>query len=171
MPESGLSLELPDASATEALGAALASSLPPGPVLLTLAGELGAGKTTLARGLLRALGVTGPIRSPTYTLVEPYSTPAGEVLHLDLYRLSGPDELGELGYRDLAASAALVIVEWPERAAGAIGVADLELRLGLHGGGRRAALAAGSARGALWLDKLAATAAGRGGSMQERSQI
>lgn len=169
MPEPGLSLDLPGAASTEALGAALAATLPAGPVLLTLAGDLGAGKTTLTRGLLRALGVTGPIRSPTYTLVEPYATRAGEVLHLDLYRLAGPYELGELGYRDLAASAALVIVEWPERAAGALGAADLALRLDLAGAGRRAELSAGSPRGEGWLGNLAARQAAAGGLVKDRS--
>jgi tRNA threonylcarbamoyladenosine biosynthesis protein TsaE len=155
MRESRLSVDLRDASATEALGAALAATLPAGPVLLTLAGELGAGKTTLTRGLLRALGVTGAIRSPTYTLVEPYETRAGEVLHLDLYRLSGPDELADLGYRDLAAQAALVIVEWPERAAEELAAADLQVALELAGAGRRAVLSAGRGQGEDWLARLA----------------
>ena len=162
MRESGLSLALPAPSATEALGGALAATLaarpPAGPLLLALSGDLGAGKTTLTRGLLRALGVTGAIRSPTYTLVEPYETAAGEVLHLDLYRLAGPDELAELGYRDLAVQAALVIVEWPERAAGELH-ADLALTLEFDGPGRRATFRAGTARGEGWLARLAAETA------------
>jgi tRNA threonylcarbamoyladenosine biosynthesis protein TsaE len=164
MREPGLNLVLAAPAATEALGGALAATLaaspPSGPLLLTLSGELGAGKTTLTRGLLRALGVAGAIRSPTYTLVEPYETPAGEVLHLDLYRLAGADDLAQLGYRDLAAQAALVIVEWPERAAGELH-ADLALALELEGAGRRATVAAGTARGEAWLARLAAEAAGR----------
>lgn len=164
MREPALSLALPAPVATEALGAALAGALaanpPSGPLLLALSGELGAGKTTLTRGLLRALGVTGAIRSPTYTLVEPYETPAGEVLHLDLYRISGPDELADLGYRELAAQAALVIIEWPERAAGELH-ADLELGLELDGPGRRATCRAGTARGERWLARLSAEAAVR----------
>lgn len=164
MREPGLSFRLPAPAATEALGDALAATLaanpPSGPLLLALSGDLGAGKTTLTRGLLRALGVTGAIRSPTYTLVEPYETHVGEVLHLDLYRLAGPDELAELGYRDLAAQAVLVIVEWPERAAGELH-ADLALALELDGSGRRATCRAGTARGEAWLARLAAGAAGR----------
>lgn len=164
MREPGLSVVLPGPAATEALGGALAATLagnpPSGPLLLALSGELGAGKTTLTRGLLRALGVTGAIRSPTYTLVEPYETPAGEILHLDLYRLAGPDELAELGYRDLAAQAALVIVEWPERAAGELH-ADLTLALELDGPGRRATCTPGTTRGEGWLERLAAEVAAR----------
>jgi tRNA threonylcarbamoyladenosine biosynthesis protein TsaE len=164
MREPGLSLALPDPAATEALGAALAAALPPGRALLTLAGELGAGKTTLTRGLLRALGVSGTIRSPTYTLVEPYETCIGEVLHLDLYRLSGPDELTELGFRDLAAQAALAIVEWPERAAGELAAAGLDVTLTLEGGGRHAAIRARGELGAAWLARLApALGLGRAG--------
>jgi tRNA threonylcarbamoyladenosine biosynthesis protein TsaE len=164
MREPGLSLFLPLPAATEALGGALAATLaaspPSGPLLLALSGELGAGKTTLTRGLLRALGVTGAIRSPTYTLVEPYETIAGDVLHLDLYRLAGPAELAELGYRDLAAQAALVIVEWPEQAAGELHP-DLALKLELEGHGRRATCVARTARGAEWLARLTAEAAAR----------
>jgi tRNA threonylcarbamoyladenosine biosynthesis protein TsaE len=153
MREPALSVALADAAATEALGAALAATRPAEPALLALAGDLGAGKTTLARGLLRALGVTGPIRSPTYTLVEPYGTPAGEVLHLDLYRLSGPAELRGLGFGDLAAGAALVVVEWPERAREHLAV-DLEVLLELAGEGRRATLAPASGAGAAWAGRL-----------------
>ncbi len=152
MREPALSVGLADAAATEALGAALAATRPQEPAMLTLAGDLGAGKTTLTRGLLRALGVTGPIRSPTYTLAEPYDTPAGEVLHLDLYRLSGPAELHELGFRDLAAGAALVVVEWPERA-GAL-AADLSVGLELAGRGRQATVVGASGQGAAWLARL-----------------
>lgn len=134
-----MELILPDAAATERAGAAFARVLPASSsLLLTLSGELGSGKTTFARGLLRALGVEGPIRSPSYTLVEPYETAAGTVHHLDLYRLRrGSAELEALGYRDLRALPGLVMVEWPERADDALGQADLAVTLQHRPVGRR----------------------------------
>lgn len=134
-------MTLADAEATERAGAAFARALPDHTsLLLTLAGELGSGKTTFARGLLRALGVTGAIRSPSYTLVEPYETAAGPVHHLDLYRLrGGAGELDALGYRDLRALPGLVMVEWPERAGAALGKADVAIRLEHLDRGRRLA--------------------------------
>jgi len=109
-----LRLELADPAAQEAFGARLAAACPPR-VLVFLRGDLGAGKTTLVRGLLRALGETGPVRSPTYTLVEPYDTPAGRVYHLDLYRVADGEELEYLGLREMLEEQALILVEWPER--------------------------------------------------------
>jgi len=156
MPEPGLILEAADEAATAAVGAALAATAPPAGAVVTLAGELGAGKTTLARSLLRALGVTGTVRSPTYTLLEPYRVAGRELLHLDLYRLGGADELAALGYRELASADALILVEWPERAAGALGPVDLALRLEYWGEGRRLALHAATARGEDWLARFAA---------------
>lgn len=143
-------LSLADAAATTALGAALAASLPARAVL-HLKGELGAGKTTLARGLLRALGVEGPVRSPTYTLVERYPTAHGLVLHLDLYRIAEAGELEFLGLDDDAVDARLWLVEWPERGAGRLPAPDLVLQLSMDGDGRRAALEPQTAVGAAWL--------------------
>ena len=113
-----VSRELADEQQTEAAGAWLADRLAPftEPRLLGLSGPLGAGKTTLARGLLRALGVGGRIKSPTYALVEPYETTAGTVHHLDLYRLADPGELDFLGLSDFLDEPGLVLVEWPEKA-------------------------------------------------------
>ena len=113
-----LSRQLADAQHTEAVGGWLADRLAPfaEPLLLGLTGPLGAGKTTLARGLLRALGVGGRIKSPTYTLIEPYETMAGPVHHLDLYRLVEPGELEFLGLPDFLDEPGLVLVEWPEKA-------------------------------------------------------
>lgn len=162
MREPGLSVNLADAAATAAAGAALAATLPRERVLLGLSGELGAGKTTLTRGLLRGLGVTGPIRSPSYTLVEPYRVGARDVLHLDLYRLSGPDELAELGWRDLGGPDSIWIVEWPERGAGELGRPDLLIGLELSGPGRSLRLVAGSALGRAWLARAAGALAERG---------
>lgn len=143
---------LDDAGATEALGARLAQALPARAVAY-LHGDLGAGKSTLARALLRALGVTGTIRSPTYTLVEQYPLPAGGMaLHLDLYRIGDPGELEFLGLDP--AETRLWLVEWPERGQGGLPVADLDVWLAVEGEGRRCRLQARSATGEDWLDAL-----------------
>lgn len=150
-----IDFELPAVDATEDLGRALADSLPARAVLL-LDGDLGAGKTTLARALLQRLGVRGAVRSPTYTLVERYATPVGEAVHLDLYRIADPEELLYLGLDDLQDSARLWLVEWPERGRGALPKADLRLRLASRGEGRRATLEPLSAVGQAWVDGVAA---------------
>jgi tRNA threonylcarbamoyladenosine biosynthesis protein TsaE len=151
--ESRLSLILPDADATATLGRALATTRP-AQAVVHLQGELGAGKSTLARAMLRALGVHGAIRSPTYTLVERYPLAAGdEALHIDLYRIGDPGELEFLGLD--AAGIALWLVEWPERGAAALPAADLQVALTLAGPGRAAGLQAGSDAGQGWLERLA----------------
>ncbi len=111
-------IHLPDAAATEAFGAALASHVQPGDVI-TLAGDLGAGKTSIARGLLAALGLAGEAPSPSFAIVQPYDRPEVRmpVLHVDLYRIDDPGEMAELGL-DEALSDTLLLVEWPERAPG-----------------------------------------------------
>lgn len=106
-----------------AIGAAVDAT--DGTFIIALEGELGAGKTTLVGGVLRSYGVTGPVRSPTYTLIEPYQTPGRSIYHLDLYRLTDPGEVEPLGIRDLLTDAALLLIEWPSQAAGALPVADL----------------------------------------------
>ena len=150
-----MELILADEAATTAAGAALARGLPDlahQNLLLALAGELGSGKTTLARGLLRALGITGAIRSPTFTLVEPYETSRGPVHHLDLYRLeAGQPALDGIGFRDIRGQPGLVIVEWPERAGRALGVTDLQVNLAHEGLMRRISLVTGSPSGSAWL--------------------
>lgn len=132
---------------TEALGAALAPVLAGQGGVITLSGELGAGKTTLVRGLIHALGHQGAVRSPTYTLVEPYEFESGSVLHLDLYRLAGIDDLAPLGIREAAGSGALMLVEWPERAAGALPPPDLAIQLAHQETGRTVAAEAFSPLG------------------------
>ena len=143
---------LVDADATEALGAQLAQAVSPG--IIYLNGDLGAGKTTLARGLLRALGHSGKVRSPTYTLVEPYTLAACQVYHLDLYRLADAEELEWLGLRDMLADPALLLVEWPERGSGYLPAADLAINLEFSGDGRVASLVATSPAGQHWLEQL-----------------
>ena len=148
---------LPDAEATEGLGAALASTQP-SPAIVHLHGDLGAGKSTLARAWLRALGVTGAIRSPTYTLVEHYPLNSGaKALHLDLYRIAGAGELEFLALDD--AGADLWLVEWPERGEGALPRPDLRVDLAVEGVGRLARFVPGSPAGDAWLDRLSKTVA------------
>lgn len=150
-------LTLADAEATAALAAALAATAP-SPAVVHLQGDLGAGKSTLARAWLRALGVQGAIRSPTYTLVERYPLAGGgEALHLDLYRIGDGAELEFLGLDD--ADAALWLVEWPERGGDALPAPDLRVALAIEGVGRRARLIASSAAGEAWLARLASAQA------------
>lgn len=145
---------LASSDATEALGRALAASAPERAVVF-LEGDLGAGKTTLARAFLRELGVEGAVRSPTYTLIERYAVPRGEVAHLDLYRIADPDELEFLGLDDLAADAVLWLIEWPERGGSALPRADLHVRLRVEGSGRSVTLRAGTEAGTRWLAAVA----------------
>lgn len=138
-------IALADEAATRSLGARLGRALLAdggSPRLVTLAGDLGAGKTTLVRGLLTALGMTGPVRSPTYTLIESYPIGARTVHHLDWYRLAEAAELDGLGFRELLTAGQWLLVEWPERAPAVAALADLAVRLSYDGAGRVAALAA-----------------------------
>ncbi len=143
---------LSDSEATEALGRALAATRP-ALAVVHLQGDLGAGKSTLARAMLRALGVKGAIRSPTYTLVERYPLEQGEAWHLDLYRIGDAGELEFLGLDDAVAT--LWLVEWPERGSGGIPPADLRVELAVEGLGRSAVLTAASEEGHRWLVQLA----------------
>lgn len=156
MSDSLIELPLSDAQATEALGAALARALPQGLActVLYLHGELGAGKTTCARSLLRALGVDGLIRSPTYTLVETYELGGLICVHVDLYRLQGPVEVDELGLRDYFDSPCLLMVEWPEKGGAALPAPDISLTLTYRGDSRGARLRAATAQGLRWLASL-----------------
>lgn len=131
-------IALPNVAATEALGARLAARLSAGG-LVYLRGELGTGKTTLVRALLRALGHVGPVRSPTYALVEPYQIGALQVFHLDLYRIADPDELDFLGLRDWLLPENLMLIEWPERAGDRLPAPDLVIELH-HAGAARTAI-------------------------------
>ena len=128
-------IQLQDEQATVALGAALASLLPVNGVVF-LNGPLGAGKTTLVRGLLRALGHTGSTKSPTYTIVEPYQVANRKIYHFDLYRIADPEELEYLGFRDYVAEESLCLIEWPEKGEHFLPQADLEISLLYQGEAR-----------------------------------
>lgn len=139
--------ELADEDATRTLGLQLAGTLDSG-LVIYLRGELGAGKTSLARALLTELGVGERIKSPTYSLVEGYRAKDGRpAWHLDLYRIADPGELEWLGLDALAEPAAVVLVEWPERGRGALPNPDLDIHLGYRGTGRHARLQANTVRG------------------------
>jgi tRNA threonylcarbamoyladenosine biosynthesis protein TsaE len=149
-----ISMLLENADATDALGTALARTRPMRGVV-HLQGDLGAGKSTLARALLRALGVTGAIRSPTYTLVERYTFPdGGEAWHLDLYRIGDGAELEFLGLD--SDEPTLWLVEWPERGGGFLPQADLRVGLEVVGEGRRATVTGLTETGRAWLLRLQA---------------
>ena len=129
-----------------AFGERLALALRP-PCVIFLEGDLGTGKTTLTRGILRGLGHVGAVRSPTYTLIEPYALPGVALHHFDLYRLGDPEELEYLGLRDLLGAEAVWIVEWPERGVGLLPRPDLLIRIQYHGEGRRLLLTPASPTG------------------------
>lgn len=158
-------LQTRNADETEELGRQLATARPPGPRALAvvyLAGELGAGKTTFARGFLRALGVMGAVRSPTYTLLEVYAPGDLIVLHVDLYRLRDPVELESLGLRDWAKPGCLWLIEWPERGTGRLPPPDLTLTFAAGASAHDVEVRPDSAAGRAWLARLStATAPGK----------
>ncbi len=152
-------VEVPDASAMEALGARLAVDCEPG-LSFFLRGALGAGKTTLTRGFLRALGHHGAVKSPTYTLVEPYELTAVNVYHFDLYRLSDPEELEFMGFRDYFRRDAICLVEWPERALDRLPRPDVDVAIATIVEGqahaRRVTLHASTPAGVVALTRISA---------------
>lgn len=152
-----MKVELPDAAATGALGQGLASALSAagqtGGVIF-LYGDLGAGKTTLVRQLLRSLGVAGTIRSPTYTLMEPYRAAGRELLHMDLYRLNDLEELHNLGLSDYSPEQTIWLVEWPEKGGNALPGADIAIRLEVVGQARKAEVAGLSEAGRMVVSAL-----------------
>lgn len=137
----------------EALGAAIARCAPGGFTLL-LSGQLAAGKTTLARGFVRALGHAGAVKSPTFTLVESYDIADRRIHHFDLYRITDPEELDYIGLDDYFDGSALCLVEWPERGAGSLPVADLELRFSVVPTGRQVDATATTVAGEKLLDEI-----------------
>lgn len=155
-----LSLDSPDAAATERAGAALASVLAGG-MVVTLSGPLGAGKTTFARGVLRALGWRGPVKSPSYTLLESYPFSSLYFYHFDFYRFADPEEWETLGAAECFTPQSVCLVEWPERVHGLLPPADLEVRFvpSTGGDGRTLELAATTTAGERCVNAIAAALA------------
>jgi len=149
-----LTRTVPSEQAMEQLGAELGRRLAVGSRVY-LSGPLGAGKTTLVRGMLRALGHTGAVKSPTFTLIEPYSIGERSVYHFDLYRLQDAEELEFLGIRDYLAGESICIVEWAEKANGLLPHPDVEVRILRSDSERTVELAAHSDRGTAVLRELA----------------
>jgi len=147
-----LPARLADEAATLRLGAELAEWMAPGRAL-HLRGDLGSGKTTLVRGLLRALGHAGRVKSPTYTLVELYSVSSLNLYHFDFYRFKDRAEWLNSGFRDYFNPDSACIVEWPEKAGDLLAPPDLDLLLEFDGEGRRASAAAHSEPGRSWLSR------------------
>ncbi|MCU0734013.1 MAG: tRNA (adenosine(37)-N6)-threonylcarbamoyltransferase complex ATPase subunit type 1 TsaE [Methylotetracoccus sp.] len=147
---------LADEAATLELGRRLFGVLTPG-MIVFLRGDLGAGKTTLVRGFLRAAGFQGPVKSPTFTVVEEYVLDTSTVYHFDLYRLTSAEELEWLGFRDYLRDDSLCFIEWPERGEGALPHPDLDLRLTPDGSSRIALLVASRPAGARALDLMASS--------------
>jgi tRNA threonylcarbamoyladenosine biosynthesis protein TsaE len=150
-------VHLTDEGATLALGAALAHVLAEAPgrgLVVYLCGDLGAGKTCLVRGLLRALGYAGNVRSPTYTLVELYAISKLDLYHFDFYRFTSPEEYLDAGLDEYFRGQGMCLVEWPERAAPYLPAADLRVTLTVAQRGRRAEFAAASEEGERCLTKL-----------------
>lgn len=144
---------LADEGGTAQLGAELAMALGPG-LVFYLRGDLGAGKTTLVRSILRGLGYQGKVKSPTYTLVELYVISSLNLYHFDLYRFADPDEWEDSGFREYFNPAAVCFVEWPEKAAGFLPPPDVEVRLRIRDGGREAELEAATEAGRQCLNRL-----------------
>jgi tRNA threonylcarbamoyladenosine biosynthesis protein TsaE len=153
-----LGLSLPDEAALAHLAQRFARAMPEstGPLVVYLEGELGTGKTTFARALIQELGEPGPVRSPTYGLVSEYHTPAGRLLHLDLYRIQDPAELEQLGLGDYLPGSRLWLIEWPERAVDRLPAGDIRLSLSVSGAGRHLEFTPMTQAGRRWLDVLSA---------------
>jgi tRNA threonylcarbamoyladenosine biosynthesis protein TsaE len=146
-------LLLEDETATVNMGGRLAQVVQQGAVIF-LHGDLGAGKTTLTRGIVQGLGHTGKVKSPTYTLVEPYELANCSVYHFDLYRLGDPEELEYMGIRDYFAPTAICVIEWPEKGHGFIPIPDLNITMQYQGEQRQISIETESKRGIAILKTL-----------------
>jgi tRNA threonylcarbamoyladenosine biosynthesis protein TsaE len=151
--DSRITLNLADETATLALSQRLAGQLKPGMVIYLL-GDLGAGKTTLVRGMLNALGYSGRVKSPTYTLLEPYRAAGLDLRHFDLYRMHDESEWESAGFRDEFDGHNIFFIEWPEKAQGLIPHADLEISFKILALGREVAIQANSEMGKQCLGQL-----------------
>ncbi|MEQ7919760.1 tRNA (adenosine(37)-N6)-threonylcarbamoyltransferase complex ATPase subunit type 1 TsaE [Xanthomonas sp. WHRI 1810A] len=151
---SELTLHLVGEEAMTAFGEKIAQVTDANGVIF-LEGDLGAGKTTLSRGIIRGLGHVGAVKSPTFTLVEPYETGRYRAYHFDLYRLVDPEELEFLGIRDYFEGEALCLIEWPSLGAGFLPKPDLTITIGPHADGRALTLSPESSRGETWCAALA----------------
>jgi tRNA threonylcarbamoyladenosine biosynthesis protein TsaE len=146
MTDEHLEITATDEKAMVRLGAHLGGACEPGLVVF-LQGDLGMGKTTFSRGFIQSMGHTGAVKSPTYTLVEPYRLRDLDVFHFDLYRLGDPEELEFMGIRDYFGDMSVCLVEWPERGLGALPSADLVITIAQDGQGRRLVLRAATEQG------------------------
>ncbi|MDA9826073.1 tRNA (adenosine(37)-N6)-threonylcarbamoyltransferase complex ATPase subunit type 1 TsaE [Porticoccaceae bacterium] len=146
-------VELPDEQAMVQFGGSIARLIRDR-LIITLQGDLGAGKTTLSRGILQGLGHSGAVKSPTYTLVEPYQLALGAVYHFDLYRLVDAEELEYMGFADYLADAQLCLIEWPEQGQGFLPMADIAIEINQPGAGRCVTLCANSAVGQQLISQL-----------------
>jgi len=160
---------LADESMTEYAGAHIARSLPATGAVIYLQGDLGAGKTTLSRGLIRALGHQGAVKSPTYTLVEPYEDFEFPLYHFDLYRLSHPEEVEFLGVNDYFKPPAVCLIEWPGRGKGFLPSADIHFFLADEGNGRRLSWQADTVKGEEIANKLNKLLVVQGGNDSKES--
>ena len=151
-----MELHIDGEAAQEALGARLAAACE-GRALIFLEGDLGAGKTTLTRGFLRGLGHEGAVKSPTYTLIEPYRIGRHRVYHLDLYRVADPGELEYLGLREMLEEDAVLLIEWAERGEGWLPQADLRIRISHAANGRALSLSAATPTGRRIISALGKT--------------
>jgi tRNA threonylcarbamoyladenosine biosynthesis protein TsaE len=124
------------------------------PLLILLNGDLGAGKTTLSRGILKGLGHRGAVKSPTYTLVEPYDLEVGKVFHFDLYRLVDPEELYDIGFNDYLSESQLCMIEWPDKGGSLLPKADISLQINSNGTGRQVILTAQTSLGSQCVNEL-----------------
>jgi tRNA threonylcarbamoyladenosine biosynthesis protein TsaE len=124
------------------------------PLLILLNGDLGAGKTTLSRGILNGLGHRGSVKSPTYTLVEPYDLEVGKVFHFDLYRLVDPEELYDIGFNDYLSESQLCMIEWPDKGGSLLPKADISMQINSNGTGRQVILTAQTSLGSQCVNEL-----------------
>ena len=152
--KSQASFKIDDEAAMIALGGDIAEAFT-SKMTITLRGDLGAGKTTLSRGLLQNLGHQGAVKSPTYTLVEPYDLDVGTVYHFDLYRVIDPEELDYIGFADYLSQGSLCLIEWPERGNGYLSAADVSVDIEHHRIGREVTVMALTDIGTDFLSRLA----------------